>query len=114
MKPRSAKAKGRRLQQEVATRVAQHFGLPERDVRPAVMGENGADLKLSEAAFKAFPFAVECKNVERLNVRSAFAQCEANAVKYGGYPIVISRSNNTEPLAILKFEDLLSLLKGKE
>lgn len=49
MKPSSAKAKGRRLQREIADAIRPAFDVPEDDVQPAVMGENDQDIHLSAA-----------------------------------------------------------------
>ena len=49
--PRSRKAKGRRLQQEVCNLLLEQFShLEQDDIKPAIMGESGEDVKLSPAA----------------------------------------------------------------
>jgi len=109
VKPASAKAKGRRLQQAVAKMIADAFpGLEPDDVRSAIMGENGADIKLSPAARRHFPFAVECKAQERLDLRSAFEQASKNAGELT--PIVVHKKNRGEILCTLKLSDLLGAL----
>ena len=72
MKTASAKAKGRRLQQYVAMRIKATFTLPDTDVKSLPMGSQGTDVWLSEAAQKEFPFEVECKALEKVNIWSAF------------------------------------------
>lgn len=109
MKPSSAKAKGRRLQNAVAEIVAERFGLDPADVKPAIMGESGVDVHLSAAAREAFPFAVECKNVERLNIWKALEQAEENAER-GVTPLVIFKRNRSLIYCALAFEDLFKLL----
>ncbi|HKJ01905.1 MAG TPA: hypothetical protein VJ997_05600 [Longimicrobiales bacterium] len=110
MKSASAKAKGRRLQNEVASRVRAYLHLPEPDVKGAVMGEGGADLKLSDRAQSVFPFAVECKNVERLHLWKARAQAVAHAEKTGLRPLLVDRRNREVAWAQLPLNDLLELL----
>ncbi len=120
MRPQSAKAKGRRLQQEVRDAILATFPeLEPDDVRSTSMGASGADLLLSPAARKLFPFYVEAKNVENLNIHKAIAQArEGNtlAMARAGYgvvvaPLVVFRRNGTQAYAALSFNVLLDLLK---
>ena len=67
MSPRSAKAKGRKLQQWVVEQLLNVFkGLTNLDVRSTPMGVNGVDVQLSTAAFTRFSYDIECKNTERM------------------------------------------------
>lgn len=111
MRPSSAKAKGRRLQQRAAADLVTALGLEPDDVVSRSTGANGTDLLLSPAAQAVFPFAVECKNTERLNVWAAWAQAMGNA----GHrlPLVLAARNRTEPLAIVRWSDLLRLVAGQ-
>lgn len=107
MRPQSAKAKGRRLQQEVRDALLTIFPeLQEDDIRSTSMGASGEDLLLSPAARKLIPFSIECKNVERLNVWEAIKQ----ASERDHQPLVVFRKNNTKPYAIISFDVLLSFL----
>lgn len=116
LKPQSAKAKGRRFQQEVAALIKARFALPDSDVRSLPMGSQGEDVWLSAAARLKFPFAIECKNVEKLNVNEAFKQALQHWEKgdeYGPveYPLLVHTRNRGEVLATLRFDDLLELMK---
>ena len=111
MRTSSAKAKGRRLQQAVAAAIRERFNLAPDDVRPAIMGESGEDIKLSTAAREKFPFAVECKNQERLNVWDALAQAEANAER--GCPLLVFKRNRTRTYVALSFDDFMELVGTK-
>lgn len=63
MKPSSAKAKGRKLQQQVRDLILETFSdLEPDDVRSTSMGAGGEDVLLSPLARRKFPFSVECKN----------------------------------------------------
>ena len=107
--PASRKAKGRNLQNSVVKRIRGVFtGLSERDVVSVPMGVNDVDIRLSEAAFKEFPFAVECKATESLNIWSSLKQAEREARK--GTPLLVFKRNRTDIYCALKFDDLLSLL----
>ena len=77
MKTRSAKNKGKRLQNDVRDLILETFTeLEPDDVRSTTMGDSGEDVLLSPAARKLFPFSVECKNQEKLNVWSSLEQAE--------------------------------------
>lgn len=112
MKPASAKAKGRRLQNAVRDAVEEAFGLERGDVKSAVMGESGVDLHLSPAAKRKFPYAVECKAVERLNVWDAYDQAVENGKKVGLEPLLVMKRNRSKTLAVVDFGHLLRILKG--
>ena len=109
MKPSSCKAKGRQLQNAVAGLVREWFGLSEDDCRPAVMGETGADLKLSSAAKRAFPFAVECKKQEALNIWQALKQAEENAAVEGLHPALVFQRNRSKAYAVVPLATWLEM-----
>lgn len=110
MKPRSKKAKGRRLQNYIANIIVDMTNLSTHDVKPAVMGESGMDIKLSKEAQLKFPFAIEAKNVEKLNIWQAIEQAERN--KKDLIPMVVFKRNNSKIYACLEFEKLVELLYG--
>lgn len=109
MKTSSAKSKARRLQQHTARRILETFQLPESDAKSLPMGSQGEDIWLSQKARELFPFSVECKNVEKLNVWAAFDQAKDNAG--GHFPLLVHSRNRSDVLATLRFDDLLTLLK---
>ena len=112
MNTASAKAKGRRLQQHVVKRILDTFpALSDKDVVSVPMGVNDADVRLSEAAQKVFNFAVECKNTERLNLWDSLKQCEND--KRDGVPLFIFKRNRSDVYCVLKFDELLNLLRGE-
>lgn len=113
MKTSSAKAKGRRAQQEVRNAILEAFpALEPDDVKCAVMGESGEDVKLSPAARKKFPFSIEVKNVERLNIWQALTQAEANAEKYT--PLLAFRRNRTKMYVALPLAAFLELVAERK
>ncbi len=111
MKTASCKAKGRKLQKHVAKRIQETFNLPEADVKSLPMGAQGCDVWMSSAALAKFPFGIECKNVEKLNVWEAFEQAKVNAGSMS--PLLVFSRNRSDVLATLRFEDLLRLLNGR-
>jgi predicted RecB family endonuclease len=76
------------------------------------MGASGADILLSPAARRLFPFYVEAKNRETINIWEAIRQASTGAGKaVGVHPLVVFRRNNSPTYAALPFDLLLELLK---
>jgi len=110
MKSRSCKNKGVRLQNFVKNAILNTFPvLHDDDVKTAIMGESGEDIHLSPAARLRFPFSVECKNVERLNVWEAFAQASKNSGAY--VPILVMKKNLRDPLVVIPLDEFMLLTK---
>ena len=109
--PASRKAKGRRLQQAVRQDLIDCLGIDPGDILSTAMGQSGCDLYLSPAARERFPFGVECKAQERIALPEWWKQCETNASKVGLVPLLVFKRNREEPLAVLRWSDLLALLR---
>tara|TARA_R110002050_G_scaffold7440_3_gene28827 strand:+ start:10103 stop:10438 length:336 start_codon:yes stop_codon:yes gene_type:complete len=110
MKTQSAKAKGRNLQKWVRDLILESYpALEPDDVRSTSMGAGGEDVQLSPAARKCFPYSVECKNVEKLNVWAAYEQAEANSGDYE--PLLIMKKNRKKPLVVMDAETFINLTK---
>ena len=99
MKTSSAKAKGRRLQQKFMQLLIEKLDIDPEDIESRSMGAGGEDLIMSKAARSKFPFSVECKNQERLNVWSAWEQANGNKGIYD--PLVVIKKNGVDPLVVL-------------
>ncbi len=110
MKTSSGKAKGRRLQNKIRDLLLEHFSdkLEPDDVKVAIMGESGEDIKLSPAARKLIPYSFECKNQEKLSIWSSLEQAESNAGKH--IPLLVFKRNRSKTYAVLEFDKLLELL----
>lgn len=109
VKSRSCKDKGRRLVVELRNAILEAFPhLHPDDIQLVPTSVGGADLKLSPAARKCWPFATECKNQEALSIWAAMKQAEENADGYD--PAVVYRRNRTEPWVSVPLPVLLSLL----
>ena len=109
MKSASAKQKGRRLQQWVRDKMLELTDdLEPNDVTSRSSGAGGTDLILSPKAYTYFPLAVECKNVEKVNLWAAYEQACGHSDP--GEPVVFLARNRTKPLAIVSAEWLLELL----
>lgn len=108
MNTKSRKSKGRRLQQYVAQKVREVFNLHSRDVRSTSMGAGGADVTLSEKAAKAFPWSVECKNTERLDLWGSWNQAKDNADELS--PLLVVKRNMSDTLAIMDFDKFMEIV----
>ena len=102
MKPQSAKAKGRRLQQQFRELLIEELGIHPEDIESRSMGAGGEDLIMARAAREKFPYSIECKNVEKLNVWEAYKQAEENSKDYE--PVVVMKKNNHKTLVVLDAE----------
>jgi len=109
---KSRKAKSRNLQNSVVKMLLEKYPyLTNNDIKPAVMGESGIDIKLSEMARKSFPFGVECKNQESLSIWSAIKQCEENAHNEKLIPLLIFKRNHSDTYIVMKIDHFLKFLK---
>lgn len=109
MTPRSAKSKGRRASLEARqAMLATAPELSEDDIRVVPSGVPGEDLWLSPAARAIYPFAMELKNVEKLNFWDAIKQAESHAKGTGYIPVVVFRRNNEKLRIIVDFEQFLT------
>ena len=112
MKTSSKKAKGRKLQNDVRDLLLNKFPILENDdIRTAVMGESGEDIKLSPAAQKIIPLSFECKNQERLNIWSSLEQAEDNC--NGRVPVLIFKRNRSKTYITIKFDNFLNMIGDK-
>ena len=108
MKPSSAKAKGRALQDWIRNKLIEEFNIHEDDIKTAVMGESGEDIKMARAAREKFPFSIEAKNVEKLNVWQAYEQAKENSGDYE--PLVVMKKNRKKPLVVMDAESFIKLM----
>ena len=109
MKTQSAKAKGRRLQQKFREMLIEKLDIHPEDIESRSMGAGGEDLIMSRAAREKFPFSIECKNQEKLNIWAAWEQCRGNAQMY--QPLCLIKKNGTTPLVVLEADVFLDYVK---
>lgn len=108
---RSRKSKGVKLQNWVRDMLVQYSDerLLDGDIRRAVMGERGADVKISDPTKQhLFPFAIECKNQERINIWEAVEQANSNCGNL--VPLTIIKRNRSKPLAVIDAELFISMI----
>ena len=109
MKTQSAKAKGRRFQQWVRDKLIESLGIHPEDIESRSMGAGGEDLIMARAAREKFPYSIECKNQERLNLWEANSQAESNCGDH--QPIVFLKKNNHKPLVLVDADYFVKLHK---
>jgi hypothetical protein len=106
---RSRKAKGRTFQKEVARAIREYFNLQDNDAISTAASVGGEDVILSEFAKRLFPFSVECKKQEKLQIWSAIEQAEKNSKERT--PIVVFSRNHAKTYVVIDFESFLALTK---
>ena len=112
MRSRSRKNKGKRLQNKVRDILLEAFqDLEQDDIRSAIMGESGEDIKLSPAARKLIPYSIECKNQEKLNIWEALSQAEENSGV--STPVLIFKRNRSKTYVTIELEEFIKLINVK-
>lgn len=107
MKPSSAKAKGRKLQQWTRDQILKRYlCLEPDDVRSTSMGASGEDILLSPAARKLLPLSFECKNLNSMAFYKWYDQAVINCPKKAE-PIVVAKANHRKPVVIIDAEYFL-------
>ena len=64
---------------------------------------------MASAAREKFPYSIECKNVEKLNVWEAYKQADENSKNYE--PVVVMKKNNHKTLVVLDAEYFVKIHK---
>ncbi len=116
MKHQSGKAKGRRLQKfvrDVLRTLGKPLGLEDADIESRGMGQAGLDIILSPAARKVFPYAIECKMVEKLQVFPTFCEHYRKYEGVSDLKLLVHSKNHSPVLVTLMFSDLINLLKPR-
>ena len=107
MKTQSTKAKGRKLQQWMRDLLIEKLDVHPEDIESRSMGAGGEDLIMARSARKKFPYSIECKNQEKVNIWDAYEQAEENSKNYE--PIVVLKRNNTKPLVLIDADYFVNL-----
>ena len=109
MRTQSKKAKGRRLQQWVRDILIEKLEVHPEDIESRSMGAGGEDLIMSRSAREKFPYSIECKNQESLNIWKSYEQAQQNSGNYE--PIVVLKRNNVKPLVLVDADYFIELHK---
>jgi hypothetical protein len=114
MRTSSAKAKGRRCAQETKDLLLKYAPeLHDSDIVVTSSGDTGPDLKLSFAAQMIYPFVIENKNQEAMNIWASMDQCEGHK---GGpensHTATLFFRRNRSPLYVaMRAEDFIRLVR---
>ena len=97
------------MQNWIRELLIEEIDIHEEDIKTAVMGESGEDIIMARAAREKFPFSVEAKNVEKLNVWTAYEQACSNCGN--NEPLLIMKKNRKKPLVVMDAEKFIQLIK---
>lgn len=107
-----AKQKGRTGQQEIRDKLYETFPeLEPGDIKSAIMGEGGADIQLSPAAFKLIPLSIEVKR-RKTGMKTQYDWMTQARSHTTGDPVVFFRADRSEWLVITPIEHYLDLLRS--
>lgn len=113
----SRKGKGRNLQKFVAERISSLIGIPFDNtddsclIHSREMGQSGVDVILRGEAKKKFPFAIECKSVESINLRSFIAQAKTNIKEGDDWMVVLRTKSIPETIVVISWDTFEELFK---
>lgn len=107
MKTAVAKAKGRRLQQWIRDLLIVVFDTHPDDVRSQSMGCGGEDVPMADSVRQKFPYSIEAKNQERVNIWSSYDQAKQNCGEHEA--LLIIKKNHRKPLAVVDAEYFIKL-----
>ena len=111
MKTKSAKAKGRKLQNLVVEKLRKAYPeLEDDDIKAQIMGVSGEDIVFSPLAKRLIGLSFECKNQERLNLWDSLTQAKDNCEERT--PILVFKRNRSEVYAAIPFKFLIKLLSN--
>lgn len=106
----SRKQKGRSLQKWVCQQVAKLFGIEydQQDdqcpIHSREMGQSGVDIILRSPVKEVFPFAIECKSGEHLNLLQTMKQAKKNTGNELDWIIVYKKKAFNTPIAIMDWD----------
>tara|TARA_R110002020_G_scaffold153139_3_gene332330 strand:- start:1357 stop:1695 length:339 start_codon:yes stop_codon:yes gene_type:complete len=109
MKAKSAKAKGRKLQNFVVEELRKAYPeLEDDDIKSQIMGVSGEDVVFSPLAKRLIGLSFECKNQEKLNLWNSLSQAESNCDERT--PVLVFKRNRSKTYAAIPFDFLIKLL----
>jgi hypothetical protein len=113
---KSAKAKGRKLQNKVRDdlrRIGKEYGLVDGDIESRQMGGTGVDTVLSPRGKRVFPFDIECKNQESLNVFTEFCKHYQKYRNTKHMKLLVHTKNRSEVLVTMRWSLFLKLFEDR-
>jgi hypothetical protein len=116
----SRKGKGRNLQQTIGKDIAELIGAyydQDDDNAPVAsrpMGMQGLDVILRGNALVEFPFSIECKCSESLNLTDTYEQVVANVLPDTSWLIVHKRKSIPEIIVMLSWDAFKKIIKERK
>lgn len=118
IKVSSRKGKGRGLQYWVCEKIAGMFGIKfvQSDddclVQSRPMGQHSVDIILRGELKKKFPFSIECKAQETLNITEWIRQARENELSDTSWMLIFKKQTlGSKPIVCLDFETFLQYYK---
>jgi len=109
---KGAKAKGRLGQQAIRDMLLEIFPhLEPGDIKSTTMGEGGADVQLSPAAYKLAPIDIEVKR-RKSGLATVYTWLEQAKAHGPGTPALFFRADNKKWITIVPTEHYMELLKN--
>ena len=113
IKVSSAKSKGRNFQKDIAKRISLLIGLPhgkDEVIESRPMGQSGVDVRLTADAKDRFPWSVEVKAQEKVNIWKAIKQAKENQMSGTDWIVFLKRSR-IDPIVVLDIDVFFDLLR---
>lgn len=111
----SRKAKGRNFQKLICEKVGKLLNLPtgyedDRLIQPRLMGQSGTDVVLHGLARTLFPFDIETKATEKINLYKDIAQAKSNN-NTGRDWLLFHKKSREDPIVILDADVFFKILE---
>ena len=113
----SAKAKGMGLQRKACEDIAEVTGIEYKQgddnslIESRGGGQHGTDVILRGEARVRFPFSVECKASESLNLVNTIDQASTNMLENTDWLILHKKKALSEPIVVLRWKRFLEIWK---
>jgi len=112
MKSRSAKQKGKTLQNKVVKILREAYPeLHDDDITSQISGCNGEDVILSPAAREIIPYSWECKKYKAHAVLRHMDQCISNCPEIAE-PVVVIEEDRGQPHVLITLDLFMRLVKN--
>lgn len=117
IKVSSRKGKGRNFQYWICDRIAGLFGIKfvqaDNDclIHSREMGQHGTDIIMRGKVKKLFPFSVECKCCESLNIPAWIEQANQNTEEDKDWLLAIKKQSIGKPIVIMEWESFEKMMK---